>query len=52
MSEDVLVRLTYEAVDDPLVWNVFLTRFAEAFRSETAGLCTDFKTRGLGHRPV
>jgi DNA-binding CsgD family transcriptional regulator len=41
MSQNALVRLIYEAVDDPLVWDPFLTKFAEAVRAETAGLCTE-----------
>ena len=43
MSQNALVRLIYEAVDDPLVWDAFLTKFAEAVRAETAGLCTEDK---------
>jgi hypothetical protein len=43
MSQNALVRLIYEAVDDPLVWDAFLTKFAEAVHAETAGLCTEDK---------
>jgi DNA-binding CsgD family transcriptional regulator len=43
MSQNALVRLIYEAVDDPLVWDAFLTKFAEAVHSETAGLLTQDK---------
>ena len=43
MSQNALVRLIYEAVDDPLVWNPFLMKFAESVRAETAGLCTEDK---------
>src|SRR3974377_195346 len=41
MSQNALVRLIYEAADDPLVWGAFLTKFAEAVHSGTAGLCTE-----------
>jgi DNA-binding CsgD family transcriptional regulator len=43
MLQDALVRLIYEAVDDPLVWNAFLTAFAEAVHAETAGILTQDK---------
>ena len=48
MSQNALVRLIYEAVDDPLVWDAFLTKFAEAVRAETAGLCTEDKAGQWG----
>ena len=48
MSQNVLVRLIYEAIDDPLVWDGFLTKFAEAVHSETAGLCTEGKAGQWG----
>ena len=41
MSQNALVRLIYEAVDDPLLWDAFLTKFAEGVHAETAGLCTE-----------
>lgn len=40
MPHDALVKLIYEATDDPLLWDAFLTKFAEAVHSETAGLIT------------
>ena len=43
MSQNSLVRLIYEAVDDPRVWGAFLTKFAEAVRAETAGLLNQDK---------
>jgi DNA-binding CsgD family transcriptional regulator len=43
MSQNALVRLIYEAVNDPVLWDVFLTRFAEAVHAETAGLLTQDK---------
>jgi DNA-binding CsgD family transcriptional regulator len=48
MSQNALVRLIYEAVDDPLVWDPFLTKFAEAVHTETAGLCTEDKAGQWG----
>jgi DNA-binding CsgD family transcriptional regulator len=48
MSQNALVRLIYEAVDDPLVWDPFLTKFAEAVQTETAGLCTEDKAGQWG----
>ena len=43
MSQNALVKLIYEAVDDPLLWNAFLSKFAEAVHAETAGLLTQDK---------
>jgi DNA-binding CsgD family transcriptional regulator len=43
MSQNALVRLIYEAVNDPLLWDVFLTKFAEAVHADTAGLLTQDK---------
>lgn len=40
MPQNALVRLIYEAVDDPLLWGPFLTKFAEAIHTETAGVFT------------
>ena len=48
MFQNALVRLIYEAIDDPLVWDGFLTKFAEAVHSETAGLCTEDKAGQWG----
>ena len=48
MSQNSLIRLIYEAVDDPLVWGAFLTKFAEAVHAEAAGLCTEDKTGQWG----
>jgi DNA-binding CsgD family transcriptional regulator len=48
MSQNALIRLIYEAIDDPLVWGAFLTKFAEAVHSETAGLCTEDKAGQWG----
>jgi DNA-binding CsgD family transcriptional regulator len=41
MPWDALVRLIYKAADDPLLWDAFLTKFAESVRAETAGLVTE-----------
>jgi DNA-binding CsgD family transcriptional regulator len=41
MPHNALVRLIYEAADDPLLWDPFLTKFADAVHAETAGLCTE-----------
>jgi DNA-binding CsgD family transcriptional regulator len=38
MPQNALVRLIYEAANEPLLWEAFLTRFAEAVHAETAGL--------------
>jgi DNA-binding CsgD family transcriptional regulator len=38
MPHNGLLRLVYEAIDDPVVWDTFLGKFAEAMHSETAGL--------------
>src|SRR5262249_51519462 len=35
--------LIYEAANDPLLWDAFLTKFAEAVHAETAGLLTQDK---------
>ena len=43
MPQNTLVKLIYEAVDDPPRWDAFLTKFAEAVHSETAGLLTQDK---------
>ena len=48
MSQNALVRLIYEAIDDPLVRGAFLPKFAEAVHSETAGLCTEDKAGQWG----
>jgi DNA-binding CsgD family transcriptional regulator len=48
MSQNALVRLIYEAVDDPLLWDAFLTKFAEGVHAETAGLCTEDKAGQWG----
>lgn len=38
MPHNALVRLIYEAANDPLLWDPFLAKFAEAVHAETAGL--------------
>jgi hypothetical protein len=43
MPQNALVRLIYEAANDPLLWEAFLTKFAEAVHAETAGLLTQDK---------
>jgi DNA-binding CsgD family transcriptional regulator len=43
MPRNALVRLIYEAVNDPLLWDLFLTRLGEAVHCETAGLLTQDK---------
>lgn len=48
MSQNSLVRLIYEAVDDPQVWDAFLTKFSEAVHAEAAGLCTEDKAGQWG----
>ena len=48
MSQNALVRLIYEAIDDPLVWSPFLTKFTEVVHSEAAGLCTEDKAGHWG----
>jgi DNA-binding CsgD family transcriptional regulator len=40
MPQNALVRLIYEAANDPLLWDTFLTKFAESVHAETAGLLT------------
>lgn len=40
MPQNKLVGLIYEAVNDPLLWDPFLTKFAESVHAETAGLLT------------
>jgi hypothetical protein len=52
MAQNALVGLIYEAVDDPLVWDPFLTKFAEAVRAETAGLCTEDRAGQWGRNIV
>jgi DNA-binding CsgD family transcriptional regulator len=48
MSQNALVRLIYEAIEDPPAWDAFLNKFAEAVHSETAGLCTEDKAGRWG----
>jgi len=43
MPHNGLVRLLYEAMDDPQLWNPFLVRFADIVRADTAGLLTQSK---------
>ena len=43
MPQNALVRLIYEAANDPLLWDAFLTKFAEGVHAETAGLLTQDK---------
>src|SRR5215468_6929518 len=43
MPQNALVRLIYEAANDPLLWDAFITKFAEAVHAETAGLLTQDK---------
>jgi DNA-binding CsgD family transcriptional regulator len=43
MPQNALIRLIYEAANDPLLWDAFLTKFAEAVHAETAGLLTQDK---------
>jgi DNA-binding CsgD family transcriptional regulator len=43
MPHNALVRLIYEAANDPQLWNAFLTKFAEAVHTETAGILTQDK---------
>jgi DNA-binding CsgD family transcriptional regulator len=40
MPQNALVRLIYEAVNEPLLWDVFLAKFADTVHVETAGLLT------------
>jgi DNA-binding CsgD family transcriptional regulator len=44
MPQNTLVGLIYEAVNDPLLSDVFLTRLAEAVHADTAGLLTQDMT--------
>jgi DNA-binding CsgD family transcriptional regulator len=44
MPQNALVRLIYEAANDPLLWDEFLTKFAQAVHAETAGLLTQDRT--------
>jgi DNA-binding CsgD family transcriptional regulator len=44
MPRNALVRLIYEAADDPLLWDAFLNKFAESVHAETAGLLTQERT--------
>lgn len=46
MPKDALIGLIYEAVNDPLLWDAFLIRFAEAIHADTAGLLTQDR---IGH---
>jgi DNA-binding CsgD family transcriptional regulator len=48
MSQDALVGLIYEAVDDPLLWDAFLAKFSDALHTETAGLVTEDKAGRWG----
>jgi DNA-binding CsgD family transcriptional regulator len=43
MPQNALVRLIYEAANDPVLWDAFLAKFAEAVHAETAGLLTQDK---------
>jgi DNA-binding CsgD family transcriptional regulator len=43
MPHNQLVRLIYEACNDPKLWGRFLTRFAGTVRSDMAGLLTQDK---------
>jgi DNA-binding CsgD family transcriptional regulator len=43
MPQNALVRLIYEAASDPLLWETFLTKFAESVHAETASLLTQDK---------
>src|SRR5215469_777613 len=43
MPQNELVRLIYEAANDPLLWDAFLTKFAAAVHAEAAGLLTQDK---------
>src|SRR6516164_3474368 len=43
MPHNALVKLIYEAANDPLAWDAFLTKFADAVHAETAGLLTQDK---------
>ena len=43
MPQNALIRLIYEAANDPLLWDAFLIQFAEAVHAETAGLLTQDK---------
>jgi DNA-binding CsgD family transcriptional regulator len=43
MPQNTLVRLIYEAASDPLLWDAFLTNFAESLHTDTAGLLTQNK---------
>jgi DNA-binding CsgD family transcriptional regulator len=38
MPQNALVRLIYEAANDSLLWEAFLTKFAEVVHADTAGL--------------
>lgn len=44
MPHNKLVRLIYEATDDPQRWGLFLDQFADTIRADTAGLLTQDKT--------
>jgi hypothetical protein len=44
MPHNALVRLIYEAANDPLLWDPFLTKFAEAVHAETTGFLIQDKT--------
>ena len=48
MPQNALVRLIYEAADDPLLWDGFLTKFAEVVHADTAGLLIQDKAGQTG----
>src|SRR5215831_6010896 len=37
MAQNALVKLIYDAVNDPDLWDAFLSKFADAVHAETAG---------------
>ena len=43
MAQNALVRLIYEAANDSLLWDAFLSKFAEVVHADTAGLLTQDK---------
>ncbi len=52
MPQDALVRLIYEAADDPQLWDAFLTEFGEAVHADTAGLLTQDQRGRWARIPV
>ena len=44
MPHNGLVRLIYEAIDEPQLWSQLLARFADTVHADTAGLLTQDKT--------